>query len=155
MEKQCGPCGRVLNVEQFETGRLQCRECRRPKQRAAVRAWRQLHPEQVQAAAYSGNRSLAVRYAALKQAAKKADQALSITKAQHAELLGMPCHYCGLSTNETGTGLDRKEPGGPYSWENVVPACWWCNAKKANLFTYAEMCVLGRTIREIRLARGH
>jgi hypothetical protein len=87
------------------------------------------------------------------QAAKRTGQPLTITRQHYDELLSQDCHYCGLSTNETGTGLDRKNPGGPYSVENCVPACWFCNAKKAHLFTYEEMLILGKVIREIRLAR--
>lgn len=151
MQTLCSSCGLEWTPRDTknDTGRKQCHACRNTR----IARWKREHYDPARKA--EANRTAAARYAFLVQAAKRAKQPLTVTPEQHQALLAQPCHYCGLPLNETGTGLDRREPGGPYSLDNVVPACWFCNAKKAHLFTYDEMrAVLGPAIRQIRLNRG-
>lgn len=67
------------------------------------------------------------------------------------------CHYCQAEVDwsrKNSYHLDRKIAGGPYSKENCVVACPSCNRIKSNVLTYSEMLLLGRALKEIRLARN-
>lgn len=81
------------------------------------------------------------------------------------------CEYCGLTAQETrllyehypectrggkrGKRLewDRKNPFLPYSIENLVKACYWCNSAKTNYFSYEEFKNIGPAIGAINRAR--
>lgn len=71
---------------------------------------------------------------------------VSITELQWIALTSKPCAYCGeIGSNETkpktgcyGTtfkhnGIDRKNSDLPYTIENCVPCCKWCNKSKGCL----------------------
>lgn len=59
------------------------------------------------------------------------------------------CHYCGGDLPRTGSGLDRKDNQKGYSLENCVPCCRPCNVAKNSTFSYAEMLLIGASIREV------
>ena len=152
--RTCESCQRVLKETSFPAPDYQdCRACHIEK--VTNGRFQRVTPERKKVKVDRQNRTPASRYAALRLASVRATGQLpTITREEHAALLALPCHYCGLSTNETGTGLDRKEAGVAYSLENVVPACWFCNSKKAHLFTYDEMVkFIGPAIRAARLSR--
>lgn len=65
-----------------------------------------------------------------------------ITYEQWLELSEQPCFYCGEEYSNTKSlghrrqilwhcnGIDRVDSNGPYSEENCVPCCQWCNSGK-------------------------
>lgn len=70
-----------------------------------------------------------------------------LTLGQFASLFEKPCHYCGNPTKPSlGSGLDRKNSSLGYTRRNVVPACHICNTVKGNVFTEAQMLILGPII---------
>jgi hypothetical protein len=55
-------------------------------------------------------------------------------------LLGLGCIYCRASLmDSTGISLDRIDPMGHYTADNVHPCCWTCNYIKKRIFTHEEM----------------
>ncbi len=56
------------------------------------------------------------------------------------------CVYCGYSS----TGLDRVDNSKGHLKSNCVPACKVCNVAKMDNFSYDEMLILGKTIKEIK-----
>ncbi len=47
---------------------------------------------------------------------------------------GFRCQYCGLNFKSSDLTLDHvipKSRGGPFTWGNIVTACYGCNQKKA------------------------
>lgn len=63
--------------------------------------------------------------------------------------LDSPCHYCGFPSN----GLDRIDNSIGHIMTNCVPCCYTCNIVRNDVFSYEEMMILGKTIREIKLKR--
>lgn len=51
-------------------------------------------------------------------------------------LFRSPCHYCGFPGNSLN-GIDRKDPKGEYTTENILPCCAICNRAKFT-HSYAE-----------------
>lgn len=139
----CGVCGVRQPLSEFcerdsrqALGRaLRCRSCARNKSRT-----------------YST--TAGGRYRALASAAKKGHYQLDISLEEHAELLRQRCHYCGQSLHPTGSGLDRINPLGGYSLDNVVPCCRDCNGAKSDRFTHDEMIVVGEAIGRVKSARA-
>ena len=93
------------------------------------------------------------RYRLLRYHARRLGVELLIDFDTYVELISAGCAYCGFPLAETGRGLDRKEPRGDYSVENVVASCGECNAFKNALFTHEEMLVIGRAVAEVKAAR--
>jgi len=69
------------------------------------------------------------RYGDYKRQAKKRGLLFEIDIKQFAELINLPCYYCG----EKGGGIDRVDSTKGYLKDNVVPCCIVCNRMK---FTY-------------------
>lgn len=154
--RTCLDCGRSGPPEEFakhagsKFGRSNvCLEC-------AKKRFREYSRRQRERLGYEGkladNMRVAARFSRLQYAAKVGGRLAmpkpvpcSLTLEQYAALVTQPCHYCGGALSRTGHGLDRKEPGGPYSIENVVPCCAHCNSVKGNNFTYEQMMALGKT----------
>jgi len=108
----------------------------------------------------------------LKNNAKKEGHALSLSQPEFFAFYGgvdtRRCSYCGLSEaaftslgikNPHGyttqcLGLDRSDSGAGYDKSNVRLACLICNRIKSNLFSAAEMDVIGRAICEVWKSRG-
>jgi hypothetical protein len=69
----------------------------------------------------------------------KKDKQLLITKEEVDSLTRQPCRYCGRYSNENfkRNGLDRIDSSKPYTLDNVVPCCTFCNqAKNVHLREY-------------------
>jgi hypothetical protein len=60
------------------------------------------------------------------------------------------CIYCGDTEH---VGLDRLDNKKGHEKANVVPCCYDCNCARMDNFSYEEMLVIGRTIREIKRIR--
>lgn len=59
------------------------------------------------------------------------------------------CTYCEFPS----TGLDRLNNSLPHLKSNCISCCLECNHARNEHFTYEEMLILGKTIREIKLSR--
>ena len=62
-------------------------------------------------------------------------------------IITQKCIYCG---DERRVGCDRIDNNKGHTKDNVVPCCYDCNCARNNNFSYEEMKVLGKTIREIK-----
>lgn len=60
-----------------------------------------------------------------------------------------PCTYCGFPS----TGLDRLDNSKGHTKVNCVPCCWECNTARMDNFTHEEMKIIGKVIRQVKLAR--
>jgi 5-methylcytosine-specific restriction endonuclease McrA len=67
------------------------------------------------------------------------------------------CHYCGNSTirdkhrqkkQSNAYMLDRKDNSLPYTVDNCVSCCWYCNNLKSNRFTHDEFLKLRSFIKK-------
>lgn len=101
-----------------------------------------------------------VVYNALRSAAKKQGLQLTLSYEEFVKFTEVPtCHYCdgtvvwarfsSADKNGSSYNLDRKNNSLGYVTGNLVVCCKVCNRVKSNLFSYGEMLVLGKTIREI------
>lgn len=74
------------------------------------------------------------------------------------------CHYCETkitwyphSVKRENTtysyNLDRTDNSEGYTKDNCVVCCKECNNAKNNFFTYDEMIIIGRAIKEVRQKR--
>lgn len=95
------------------------------------------------------------KLARLRSGAKQRNLTVQLTLAEYVELTeAAKCHYCDGRLPETGHGLDRKNADLGYSRGNVVMACDACNRIKGDVFSYAQMKVIGNLLRTWR-AEGH
>lgn len=60
------------------------------------------------------------------------------------------CVYCGDTKR---LGLDRIDNSKGHTKDNVVVCCYDCNVARGNNFSYEEMMVLGKTIKQIKAKR--
>jgi len=66
------------------------------------------------------------------------------------ELCSKPCIYCGDTEK---IGADRIDNNKGHTKDNVVPCCFSCNKTRLDLYSFEEMLILGKAIREIKLRR--
>lgn len=66
------------------------------------------------------------------------------------EIMDTPCIYCG-DTNRIG--LDRIDNSKEHTKDNTVPCCYECNCARNNNFSFEEMKILGKTIKQIKESR--
>lgn len=96
------------------------------------------------------NKSAYRRFHAYKERDKKKnlynDLDLEFTK----KLMLQPCIYCGSTEN---IGLDRIDNTKGHTKDNVVPCCYVCNTTRNNNFSFEEMKLIGKTIKEILICR--
>jgi len=95
------------------------------------------------------------RYISSRQLSKMTKRDFTLTFEEYAELIKNLCRYCGGPLNETGSGLDRIDPTGAYTPDNVVPCCKDCNQTKSASFTYDEMLIIGEAIGRVKAQRKH
>ena len=62
-------------------------------------------------------------------------------------ILKSKCIYCGDTNN---LGCDRIDNNKGHTYDNVVPCCYTCNIARGNNFSFEEMKILGKTIKEIK-----
>ena len=66
------------------------------------------------------------------------------------EFVKQPCIYC---EDTEDIGLDRIDNTKGHTKDNVVPCCYACNTARGNNFSFEEMKILGKTIKEIKKCR--
>jgi hypothetical protein len=140
----CYVCGKEKPIEEFPekdpkqaTGRAKrCAECSRTRQVVTSKAPRG-------------------RYRSLHAAAKHGNYTCDIGFEDYCSIIRDNCHYCGSELANSGSGLDRINPLGGYTLDNVVPCCRQCNWTKSDYFTYDEMLVIGKAIGLVKSQRSH
>lgn len=133
-----------------------CRDCHKARKKGRDRRkerYSNLTPE----------RKLLARERQRKYAKTPKGRAISLLKAYQridvcdftidelAEYLVRPCVHCG--TTESPRGLDRIDNSRGHTKDNVAPSCSPCNFARGNRFTFNEMQMIGKTIREVLAAR--
>ena len=109
------------------------------------------------------NQTIAGIFTHIKQGAERRGINLNFTSAE----LGIwyneqtkTCHYCNVTPenligeNKYGKTnrltIDRKDNNKGYDLDNLVLACYRCNATKSNYFTEQEMLLIGKIIQNKR-----
>jgi hypothetical protein len=129
-------CGNVKLIKRwlFNTGRIRSCGC-------LLKGKRQRRPDAGIRLAYSEKKSLAKRIGVKFQ--------LSLDQYKH--LISQNCHYCDAVPALRGRegyefigqeSLDRKDPNGDYTIDNVVSACLSCNRKKKDTPYDSYVCSL-------------
>jgi hypothetical protein len=72
-----------------------------------------------------------------------------LTKSFIKNALEQTCAYCGFES----TGLDRLDNSKGHLQSNCIPCCKECNIARLNHFSYSEMLIIGKAIREVKLSR--
>lgn len=80
-----------------------------------------------------------LRYAALLHAAKVRGIEVRLTLDEYRQVTASDCFYCGGDLPFAGYGLDRKDPSGSYTVDNVVPCCKVCNRIKTDILDARTM----------------
>lgn len=65
-------------------------------------------------------------------------------------IFNKPCVYCGDTKR---IGCDRIDNDKPHTKDNVVPCCVECNTARNNFFSFEEMKVIGKAIKEVKEKR--
>lgn len=65
-------------------------------------------------------------------------------------ILNKTCVYCGDTKR---IGCDRIDNDKPHTKDNVVPCCIECNTARNNFFSFEEMKVIGKAIKDVKEKR--
>jgi len=97
----CTDCGTWTPMPQMTKGRI-CQTCKssRPSQ----------------------------RFAMVRAQARAREDTWGLSYEEFMQFWGVPCYYCGEAIS--AVRLDRVDPTGPYTVENVRSCCWSCNRGK-------------------------
>jgi hypothetical protein len=154
IEKVCNGCGLVKLASEFGkdkrdiTGlRSNCNRCQFLRQCAYKKT--EAGKAAVRRHSYKG-----LRFGHSRNKAKQRDIEWTITREEFDELKKKPCEYCGYPIVTTGSGLDRIDNKIGYIITNVVPCCYLCNTMKWKFWTYSEMKLIGKLVKELLLARA-
>lgn len=82
----------------------------------------------------------------LRKAYQRID-ACDLTTDEVFDLISKPCVHCG--TTDLPIGLDRIDNKKPHIKGNVAPSCAPCNFARGDRFTFDEMQIIGKVIRQI------
>jgi hypothetical protein len=135
---QC-ECGNVKTIKRYYLIRLKSRGVRSCGCQA-----RGKRPRNVDA-------GVRLAYAEKKSLAKRIGVRFELSLDQYKRLINQNCHYCDAAPVLRGRenykfigqeSLDRKDPNGPYTIDNVVPACLTCNRKKRDTSYDSYVCSL-------------
>ncbi len=156
-------CGREIWVrpEKLSTHTGRCRPCavknrsdrtfchcglRAVRQRLCLHHFYETHKDALSVINKAWLRSLKGRWSSLKRAIKRTKTPSNIDFQTYSDLIKNPCWYCGEPLNESGHGLDKKDPKSGYTTENVVPCCVICNRIKNKYLTHEEMEVAMKAV---------
>ncbi len=127
-------CGNVKLIKRwlFNTGRVRSCGC-------LLKGKRQRRPDA----------GIRIVYANKKSHAKRIGVKFLLSLDQYKHLISQHCHYCNAAPVLRGwegfkfigqESLDRKNPNGDYTIDNVVPACLACNRKKKDIPYDSYVC---------------
>jgi hypothetical protein len=138
-----------MTVNKRKTGT--CYDCNEPAEPGHRRCAKHIKHDQDRAKRWRRGNG---RFITVQKQAERRGHKWALTEEQFLGLNSADCCYCGLpNTTVVGSGLDRVDPKGDYTIENVVSCCADCNRMKFNIFTLEEMLIIGKAIREVKLAR--
>lgn len=66
------------------------------------------------------------------------------------EVIAKPCVYCGHTSR---IGLDRIDNSKGHTKDNTVPCCYECNCARNNNFSFEEMKIIGKAIKQVKDTR--
>lgn len=94
------------------------------------------------------------RFSSVSTLARRQDKEWTLIEQEWREIISKPCFYCELENNvQSGSGLDRLDNDRGYVPGNIVSCCRECNTARNSNFSPEEMRIIGRAIREVKLAR--
>ncbi len=134
----------------------ECRSCHRERKKGRENRtdrWSMATPEQrqkIRARQQRYARTLKGRAVFLRKAYERVD-ACDMTTDEIADIIAQPCIHCGTTVEPRG--LDRIDNALPHIKANVAPSCAPCNFARGDRFTFAEMQVIGATIRKVLMDR--
>lgn len=117
-------CGKIKTVRRRELMNGLSKSCG---------CWQDLGPE------LSAIRGLQSSY---KKSARTRNLTWELTEDQFREITSTKCHYCGIDPSQKHktngklyiyNGIDRVDPTGGYSLDNIVPCCKTCNFAKLSM----------------------
>ncbi len=130
----------------------ECRPCHRERKRGRENRtdrWANQTPEQrekAKARQLRYGRTDKGRAVFLRKAYERVD-ACDLSTSEVLDLITKPCVHCG--TTDSPRGLDRIDNALPHIKGNVAPSCAPCNFARGDRFTFEEMRVIGKVIRQI------
>lgn len=145
----CGSCSVKLikGINWYTTRRhFVCKSC----DNLRSTKWAVNNPEKAKERYERNSKTFTTKYNVGKKCARLRNVVWSITKEQFKLLISNPCHYCGHELPKAGVGLDQIVPSNGYTTDNVVPCCTQCNQAKNSYFTYEEMLLIGKIIKDIK-----
>ncbi len=106
-----------------------------PKYNLRHKKYRLTHKNQIKAY----KKGFVYKFHKVKSSAKTRGHIFTLTKDEYISLVSLPCHYC---SEENFIGIDRKDSGIGYIYENCVPCCWPCNnlKRKNNYSSFVDRC---------------
>lgn len=104
-----------------------------PDIKAAATLYREEHKEEKKVLMSEWIRTPKARYGQVLRQVRIHHRALNISFEEYLIIVSNPCHYCGGTLPETGSGLDRQDSQLGYVHGNVVPCCASCNTRKGAL----------------------
>lgn len=119
---ECERCGVAFDVG--------CREC---QEQSCIRPAK---PKKLHVIDPIKSRLQSIKYRAMKKGLT-----IDLTLEYLADLLELPCVYCGSFDR---IQVDRKNPTEGYTRANVAPACRRCNTIKNNVVSYDEMVFIAK-----------
>lgn len=81
---------------------------------------------------------------------KKKGFECDLTVEDMIQIMNQPCVYCG---DIHRIGCDRIDNNKGHTMSNVVPCCVECNKARNDNFSFEEMKIIGKTIREVKRSR--
>lgn len=156
--KKCWDCGIRKYLDKFpkfKRGYLKrfsyCYKC----QSKRIGHWRKANPDKVLIKDRRRASSAGRRWSRFKRYCRISKITLQLSVDSWLDIIeNQGCTYCGSTLPKFGVGLDRKNPKGPYSRQNVTPCCMLCNATKSNRFSFEEFLLVGKQIKKILRKRG-
>ena len=162
--KICSKCDSTLSVDNFHKDKsradglsYKCKECSKGRKDNRKQRWKNASPDQKQRMRiYQSDFRKTLKGKAMDIASSyKVFDSKKLFKNNidwrflSENIIGKPCTYCGFPS----TGLDRLDNNQGHTKENCVPACKECNLARMDNFSYEEMLVIGKTIREVKINR--
>lgn len=131
-----------------------CKKCKYLKKRSAYHKDKNIHsPDKAldkRTDLRVSNRLATLKYRDKHLYFKNPEQICDFTLEEFTEILKKPCNYC---ESLKVSGVDRLDNNKGHIKINCVPCCYECNIARGRNFSPDEMKLIGKVIKEIKLAR--